>query len=496
MSDSASGAPTLASFRREPLAHRAWTSRWFAEDPAFEQIFGSPPSERALAATAKQLSAPTTDWIELLHRPPASRLLPDTLVVLAGQQPVLGGGPALVAHKAATAIRLAADLSERWARAVVPVFLLATEDHDSSEVDHVDSIDGSNGLLLRSRCEIRPGHDAFFRSTWADRGFHETLKLLLGPTHGAGSLLESITGDQRATASIAWHVAELLHQTFGHLGLLVVESHRLSPFAEPVLRDALTETAAVAEELAAGAERLHALELPTSFEPGDPRPLVLESREGRRRRVGAKDRAAVARLASNPQDFSPQAALRPLVQAATLPVVAQICGPSELLYLGQARGLHARHDLCPPVLVPRLEATAVALELIEELGGDLAAVDLSGAATGPSKEEQELIQAAERFVAHLEALDKGVSHRVRRWLRSTEADIRRLAEAPAWGGADRSRFAQLLRPRGRCQDTVLAWLPEAWRHDRPGPWAEHIVSLCRPLDPPAHVLHIPPYGET
>lgn len=212
--------------------------------------------------------------------------------------------------------------------------------------------------------------------------------------------------------------------------------------------------------------------------------------------MGAKDQAAVARLAINPQDFSPQAALRPLVQAATLPVVAQICGPSELLYLGQARGLHARHDLCPPVLVPRLEATAVHLELIDELGGDLAAVDLSGAATGPSKEEQELIQAAERFVAHLEALDKGVSHRARRWLRSTEDDIRRLAEVPAWGGADRNRSEQLLRPRGRCQDTVLAWLPEAWRHDRPGAWAEHIVSLCRPLDPPAHVLHIPPYGET
>jgi hypothetical protein len=122
-------------------------------------------------------------------------------------------------------------------------------------------------------------------------------------------------------------------------------------------------------------------------------------------------------------------------------------------------------------------------------------VDLSGAATGPSEEELQLIQSAERFVALLAARDQAVGRRARRWLSGLTRDVRRLAEGPAWGAGGHDRVEQTLRPRGRWQDTVLAWLPDAWHHDQPRPWAEHIVSLCRPLEPPAHVLHIPPTGE-
>jgi uncharacterized protein YllA (UPF0747 family) len=485
------------SLRLDPLVHQAWTSRWWAGDAALVRIFGSAPSLAALAETARSIPQPEADWIEFLHRPPAAELPPDTLVVLAGQQPVLAGGAALVAHKAATAIQLAASLSEQWDRPVVPVFLLATEDHDSTEVDHIDSIDASNGSLVRARCKIAPGHDAFFRSAWADSNLAGLLASVAGVSDQAKGWLDSIARDERASSSVGWHAAELLHHTFGHLGLLIVESHRLSPNAGGVLLDALTNPQALAEELAAGAARLAEVGLPLSFEPGDPRPLVMESRGGRRRRVGAGGPEAVERLGAHPQDFSPQAALRPLVQASTLPVVAQVCGPSELLYLGQARGLHARHEtLRAPVLIPRLEATSVPEGLLQELGGELSAVDLSGAATGPSEEEEQLIQAAERFVSQLEGLDPGVSRRARRWLRGVQTEVRRLAEAPAWSGGGRDRFAQELRPRGRWQDTVLAWLPHALRHDQPRRWAEHIVSLCRPLDPPAHVLHIPPHGET
>lgn len=496
MSEAASGPSAAVSHRLGPLVHHDWTARWWAGEAPFERIFGPAPSDQALRSTAEALVRPPSDWVGLLHRPPQTELPPDTLVVLAGQQPVLGGGASLVAHKAATAIRLAADLSEAWGRPVVPVFLLATEDHDSSEVDHVDSIDPSSGLLRRHRCKISPGHDVFFRSSWSDLQFDETLRAIAGSADGAAELLDSIARDERARSSVGWHAAELLHHTFGHLGLLIIESHRLSPGAGHVLRDALSNPTDLAEGLAAGGARLTAEGLPTSFEPGDPRPLVLESAGGRRRRVEAKDGEALGRLAASPQDFSPQAALRPLVQAATLPVVAQVCGPSEILYLGQARDLHARHDLCAPVLVPRLEATAIPAEMLDELGGELGSVDLSGAATGPSEEEQQLIQAAERFVAHIESLDKGVSRRAQRWLRGCLADVRRLAEAPAWGGGGRDRIAQTLRPRGRWQDTVLAWLPDAWRLGRPRPWAEHIVSLCRPTEAPAHVLHVPPTGES
>jgi uncharacterized protein YllA (UPF0747 family) len=55
--------------------------------------------------------------------------------VVTGQQVGLFSGPAYTIYKALTAVRLAARLSEQGIPAV-PMFWLATEDHDVAEVNH------------------------------------------------------------------------------------------------------------------------------------------------------------------------------------------------------------------------------------------------------------------------------------------------------------------------------------------------------------------------
>jgi bacillithiol synthase len=60
---------------------------------------------------------------------------PGTVAVVTGQQAGLFSGPCYTIYKALTAVRIAKRLCEQGVRAV-PVFWLATEDHDFAEVDH------------------------------------------------------------------------------------------------------------------------------------------------------------------------------------------------------------------------------------------------------------------------------------------------------------------------------------------------------------------------
>ena len=63
------------------------------------------------------------------------RLRDGAVAVVTGQQVGLFGGPAYSIYKALTAVHVARELTERGVNAV-PVFWLATEDHDLAEVNH------------------------------------------------------------------------------------------------------------------------------------------------------------------------------------------------------------------------------------------------------------------------------------------------------------------------------------------------------------------------
>ena len=60
---------------------------------------------------------------------------PETAAIVTGQQVGFLSGPAYTMFKALTAVKLAAHLTEQGIPAV-PIFWLATEDHDLAEVDH------------------------------------------------------------------------------------------------------------------------------------------------------------------------------------------------------------------------------------------------------------------------------------------------------------------------------------------------------------------------
>ena len=73
----------------------------------------------------------------------------DTLVIFAGQQPGLYGGPLLTLYKAMGIVKKAVKLQSQTGRPVVPIFWIACDDHDFEEVNHTfcPRRDGSVGKM-------------------------------------------------------------------------------------------------------------------------------------------------------------------------------------------------------------------------------------------------------------------------------------------------------------------------------------------------------------
>jgi len=107
-------------YPHNPHDARAYTS-------AAKQL-AYPDDRRASLVAALRAGNDETASLDLLARP-------GTVAVVTGQQVGLFSGPAYTIYKALTAVRLAARLTEQGIPAV-PMFWLATEDHDVAEVNH------------------------------------------------------------------------------------------------------------------------------------------------------------------------------------------------------------------------------------------------------------------------------------------------------------------------------------------------------------------------
>ena len=119
----------------------------------FEELksfYPHPPTMEAVARVARKIDYPKERRAEIasiLGRQNATlrsgaetnanleRLAKGAVAVVSGQQVGLFGGPAYSVYKALTAIQIAEELTSSGIEAV-PVFWMATEDHDLEEVRH------------------------------------------------------------------------------------------------------------------------------------------------------------------------------------------------------------------------------------------------------------------------------------------------------------------------------------------------------------------------
>jgi bacillithiol synthase len=286
---------------------------------------------------------------------------PGTVVVVTGQQVGLYSGPAYTIYKALTAVKLAARLTERGTPAV-PVFWLATEDHDFAEVNHCWVFDSSHRpVRLEARSAGRtegPVGDVVISSELTG----ELRQALSGFAFGddVAALVEQTYTDGRSFGAA---FRELLRRLLEKFGLLYLDPMQpaVRELAAPVLRRAL-ETASdlvpmVLERNSALAEAGYHAQV--HVEPDSSLLFLLEgSRRLALRRtedgyIAGTLRLSANELADRAESLSPNALLRPVVQDYLLPVAASVVGPAELAYLAQSQVLYRALLGRMPVVVPR-----------------------------------------------------------------------------------------------------------------------------------------------
>jgi bacillithiol biosynthesis cysteine-adding enzyme BshC len=366
---------------------------------------------------------------------------PGALVVVTGQQPGLLGGPLYTLYKALGAVVRAEQAAAVLGRPVVPVFWVASEDHDWSEISRADVIGPDGGAV-----HLRLSGVGDFRSAGHVPVPPEARRLVgrlmdMHPPRGSGAAVAAqlLAGLQRpGRNSLADWFSWQLHHLLGPLGLLVYDPMEpaLRRLAAPVLAGAADRAARANAAIERAGEALRAagyapgLDLESDhlhlFSYVGGRRLALHLEDGRvRTRDGQVDwsPADLARRASaEPTGFSPNVALRPIVQDATLPVLCQLAGPGEAAYLAQLVDVYALWDRPVPMVTPRPGATVVLPE-------DRAAADAAGVEIPELRGHLTTVLdrvAFRRAPVDVAPLVAGERERLRHWYADLE---RRLGEA-------------------------------------------------------------------
>jgi bacillithiol biosynthesis cysteine-adding enzyme BshC len=272
------------------------------------------------------------------------RLRSGARAVVTGQQVGLFGGPLLTLLKAATAIARASEATSATGVEHVPVFWLATEDHDLEEVDQVSLLTKTSvekitaGLKTAVPVEVGgvaldPGIEAVL----------EQVSELLAYAPICDDLREFYTVE----ATLGGAFARLMTRLFSSHGLIVMDaaSREFHALGASALRAAIERAEELEQALLARSSELerdgyHAQVLVKANasllflidEVTGERFALRRPAEGVWK-AGSKSYSTAELLTileATPERISPNALLRPVFQDTILPTAAYVGGPAEI----------------------------------------------------------------------------------------------------------------------------------------------------------------------
>jgi bacillithiol synthase len=301
------------------------------------------------------------------------RLSGKAVAIVTGQQVGLFGGPAYTFYKVLSALRIVAQLRKSGIDAV-PIFWMASEDHDLAEIDHVSwptatgeerlEWAGDKSLEGRSVGNIALGDSIISLVKRAAES-------LTGSDSGE---IENILADAyRPGATFGSAFARMMSALFAKRGLILLDplDARLHKLYAPLLIRAAKEQSELGAALLHQNKRLEKLGYHAQVKVTERSTLLFATVEGKRVAIVKRNSGFVAghqeftaeqlasEIESHSESFSPNALLRPIVQDTLLPTAAFIGGPAEIAYFAQNRVLYDRLLGRTPAILPRASFTII-----------------------------------------------------------------------------------------------------------------------------------------
>jgi len=350
------------------------------------------------------------------------RLASGAVAIVTGQQAGLFSGPAYTLYKALSAVRCAEEATNRGVDAV-PVFWIASEDHDLAEVNH-SVWTTKNGL---ARYEM-PSEDSGRRVGEIALGDSVRSVVAAAASTLEGSFAKEI-GDAlhesyTPTDTYASAFGKLMARLLAGRGIILLDQldPRIHKLASANFRAAADRADQIGNALVARAKELESSGFHSQVKATSETTLLFWSVSGRREPVRRKNgsfivgeseltpRQLMEAIDRKPEEFSPSALLRPVIQDSILPTAAYIGGPSEVAYMAQAQVVYRTLGVRMPAILPRASFTIVEPPISRFLSqyglnlGDL----LSGRQHLRSNMEQQSLPGAlaSRFDASEEELRK------------------------------------------------------------------------------------------
>jgi bacillithiol biosynthesis cysteine-adding enzyme BshC len=315
------------------------------------------------------LDAATRTHIEALRDP-------ESIAIVTGQQVGLFTGPLYTLYKTITTLQLAEEWAEQTGRTVVPVFWVEGEDHDFEEIAtaHVFRRNEVVPLTYAPDRASNPGAVGRLVLTDAINDVLDRLDEALPASDFKPAVMERVRAAYRPGTPLEDAFTRLLRSLFPDDGLVFInpDDARLKALARPLFRrdieDPRTPSARI--EATSRALREQGYHAQVSARPTN---LFWLGNDGRHPldlgdegtfHLRHTDRTfsrpdLLRRLDAEPERFSPNVVLRPLMQDHLLPTAAYVAGPGEVSYFAQYGGVYDWADLAPPLIHPRASVSLV-----------------------------------------------------------------------------------------------------------------------------------------